>query len=150
MARVATNMCVLFAVDSDLVFGAFMNYQHLPIWQQANRLLLELEIIVKQFSRYHKYTIGTELRQVVLRLCKAIHRAFTRKYSKTKCIQHVVELIDDLKFQLRLGKELKAFKNFAQYEQLAELVVSLGRQAGGWFKQAKAEANKVKPSINLN
>jgi hypothetical protein len=30
------------------------------------------------------------------------------------------------------------------------LVVSLGRQAGGWFKQAKAEANKVKPSINLN
>ena len=88
-----------------------MNYQHLPIWQQANRLLLELEIIVKQFSRYHKYTIGTELRQVVLRLCKAIHRAFTSKYSKTKCIQDVVELIDDLKFQLGLEKELKAFIN---------------------------------------
>ncbi|ALO33367.1 hypothetical protein CMT41_00560 [Colwellia sp. MT41] len=127
-----------------------MNYQRLPIWQQANRLLFELEISVKQFSRYHKYSVGLELRQTVLRLCKAIHRAFTRKNSKIKCIQHVVELIDDLKFQLQLTKELKAFKNFAQYEQLAELVVSLGKQAGGWFKQAKAEVNKVKLSVNLN
>jgi len=127
-----------------------MNYQHLPIWQQANRLLLELELSVKQFSRYHKYTIGTELRQLALRLCKAIHRAFTRKHSKIKCIQQVVELIDDLKFQLRLGKELKVFKNFAQYEQLAELVVSLGKQAGGWFKQAKAEVNQRKQSVKPN
>jgi len=116
-----------------------MNYHRLPIWQQAQALLLAVEKSVRQFSRYYKYTVGHELRQTVLRLCKAIHRAFTRHASKLKLVQTVSELIDDIKFQLQLAKELKAFSAFAQFQQLTELVVSLGKQAGGWYKKTRAE-----------
>ena len=74
-----------------------MDYKRLPIWQQAQQLLLVTETTVRSFSRYHKYSIGAELRQSVLRLCKAIHRVFTRsKNSKVKMVQYIAELIDTI------------------------------------------------------
>lgn len=33
----------------------------LPIWHDANRLLLIIEEAVRWFPRYHKYTLGTDL-----------------------------------------------------------------------------------------
>jgi hypothetical protein len=37
--------------------------EHLPIWRDARRLLLEVEQAVRGFPRYHKYTVGTDLRR---------------------------------------------------------------------------------------
>jgi hypothetical protein len=70
-----------------------------------------------------------------LRLCKAIHRVLTCKKSKLKLIQLRTELIDDIKCQLQLAKELQAFNGFAQFQLLTELVVSLSKQAAGTKKQ---------------
>lgn len=114
----------------------------LPIWRDANRLLVLVEEVVRGFARYHKYTLGTELRTLALRLCRSIHRVVSRQSSRLKLIQQVVELVDDLKLHLQLAKELKAFARFTQFQQVAELVVGLGRQAGGWYKQARAEAHR--------
>ncbi|MGH8605654.1 MAG: four helix bundle protein [Gammaproteobacteria bacterium] len=38
-------------------------YEHLPIYKQAMDLTIYCEQIVRNFSRYHKYTLGSELRQ---------------------------------------------------------------------------------------
>lgn len=114
----------------------------LPIWRDANRLLVELEQAVRGFSRYHKYTIGSELRTTAMRLCQSIHRAQSRSRSRVKLIQHISELVDDIKLQIQLARELKAFANFAQFQRVVELAVSLGRQAGGWLRQARAEAGR--------
>jgi len=114
----------------------------IPIWRDAGRLLLELEQAVRGFPRYHKYTVGSELRSTALRLCQTIHRAYSRKGSRVKLVQQVSELVDDLKMQIQLARELKAFQNFAQFQRAAELAVSLGRQAGGWLRQARAEAGQ--------
>jgi hypothetical protein len=119
---------------------------HLPIWRDANRLLLELEQVVRGFARYHKYTVGTELRATALRLCRTIHRACSRRHSRLKLVQQVVELVDDLKMQIQLARELKAFRNFAEFQRVAEMAVGLGRQAGGWYKQARAEAGQERPA----
>lgn len=35
-------------------------YRQLPIWNDAMRLLVAVEKAVRQFTRYHKYTLGTE------------------------------------------------------------------------------------------
>jgi len=35
---------------------------HLPVWRDATRLLLEIEQAVREFPRYHKYSIGSTLR----------------------------------------------------------------------------------------
>ena len=40
----------------------------LPIWRDTQRLLLETESTVRGFARYHKYTVGLELRQQAMRL----------------------------------------------------------------------------------
>lgn len=117
-----------------------LNY--LPIWHDANRLMVDIEQAVRGFPRYHKYTIGTELRTTALRLCQTIHRAHSRKQSRARLVQQVSELIDDLKMQIQLAKELRAFHNFAQFQRVAEQAVGLGRQAGGWLKQARAEARR--------
>jgi hypothetical protein len=38
-------------------------YEHLPIYKQAMAIAVHFEKLVAGFSRYHKYTLGTELRQ---------------------------------------------------------------------------------------
>jgi hypothetical protein len=37
-------------------------YEHLPIYRDALPLAVHFEKIVMGFSRYHKYTLGSELR----------------------------------------------------------------------------------------
>jgi hypothetical protein len=37
-------------------------YEHLPIYKQAMDVAVQFERVVAGFSRYHKYTLGTELR----------------------------------------------------------------------------------------
>ncbi len=44
----------------------------LPIWRDANRLLAETEQVVRTFARYHKYSIGAQLRAPATRLCQSI------------------------------------------------------------------------------
>ncbi len=61
-----------------------MDYKRLPIWRQATALMVEMELAVRVFPRYHKYTLGHELRLKTQRIGQVIHRAFTRKQSKHK------------------------------------------------------------------
>lgn len=116
----------------------------LPIWRSANRLLLEIEQAVRGFSHYHKYTIGQHLRETAMRIGQALHRAFSRRNSQIKMVQQVAELIDDIKMQIQLAKELHAFHSFAQFQRVVELAVALGKQAGGWLKQVRAEVRRYK------
>src|SRR5690554_4947760 len=50
-------------------------YRHLPIRKAAMDLAVHLEQAVRRFSRYHKYTLGSELRQTAQRLCRLVARA---------------------------------------------------------------------------
>jgi hypothetical protein len=43
-------------------------YEHLPIYKQALDVAVYFERVVAGFSRYHKYTLGTELWQKSLKL----------------------------------------------------------------------------------
>ena len=45
------------------------HYRHLPIWKAAMDLAVHLEHAVRRFPRYHKYTLGSELRLTAQRLC---------------------------------------------------------------------------------
>ena len=38
-------------------------YEHLPIYKKAMGLTIYFEKIVRNFSRCHKYTVGSELRE---------------------------------------------------------------------------------------
>ena len=38
------------------------HYEHLPIYKKSLDLAVYIETVVKGFARYHKYTLGSELR----------------------------------------------------------------------------------------
>jgi hypothetical protein len=43
-------------------------YEHLPIYKKAMDVAVYFEKIVKNFSRYNKYTLGSELREKSLQM----------------------------------------------------------------------------------
>jgi len=118
-------------------------YQHLPIWRDANRLLVAVEQVVRKFSRYHKYTLGTEMRRKAMHICQQIIRIYHAGSRPVPMLQRLLTLIEDCKLQIQLAKELKAFQNFAHFQQLAELAVLLGKQGGGWLRKARSEVVSV-------
>jgi hypothetical protein len=113
-------------------------YEHLPIYKTAMDLAVYLEQVVRNFSRYHKYTLGSELRQQSRELVTVIIRANSRR-DKLPVLSELRERLEGLLVLLRIGQEVRAFQNFTAYGRAAELAVALGRQNEGWIKsQSKA------------
>ncbi len=119
-----------------------------PIQRDMEILLLHLEQAVRSFPRYHKYTLGSEIRVQAMRCMRLIQRALHDKPRQKEHLHALVLAVDDLKLQLRLAKELNAFHNFAQFEQAAQGAVRVGKQAGGWFKRTLAANTATHNSSN--
>ncbi len=114
-------------------------YEHLPIYKAALDAAVHFEQVVAGFSRYHKYSLGTELRQASRGVIQQVIRANAAR----ERLPQLLKLRDDLEavlVLLRLAKEVKAFKRFQAYQHAAELVVSVCRQNEGWIKSVDTEA----------
>jgi hypothetical protein len=75
--------------------------EHLPIYKRSYDLCLYFEQIVKNFSRYHKYSLGSDLREGARRVLKLIVRANSRR-DKTAVLLDLREELEELKVLLRL------------------------------------------------
>ena len=104
----------------------------MPIWRDASQLLVMIEQAVRHFPRYHKYALGTEMRQQAMRVCRLIVRAYHDKENRVTQVQRLNDAVDDLKIQIQLAKELMAFRHFQEFEAIATLAVAVGKQSGGW------------------
>lgn len=120
---------------------------NLPIWRDANRLLLEVEQSVRRFGKtpspphYHKYALGTDLRRQAMTVCRCIVRAAAAQSDgRERSLERLVLAVEDLKLSIQLAKELEAFASFAEFARLAGLAVTVGKQSGGWRKSARARA----------
>ena len=108
-------------------------YEHLPIYKKAMDLAIYLEKIVRNFSRYHKYTLGSELRQKSREVVQVIIKA-NSKAEKLPFLFELREQLEGLQVLLRICKEVNAFNSFNSYAYAANLVVELSRQNEGWIK----------------
>ena len=61
-----------------LIF-AMARYEHLPIYKAALDLTVHLEKLVAGFSRHHKYTLGTEMREGDVKIDRLL------PFSRTPC-----------------------------------------------------------------
>jgi hypothetical protein len=115
-------------------------YRSLPLWRDATRFLVEVEDAVRRFPRYHKYTLGSDLRRQAMDLCRRVARAAQCTDAARRAVQveQLVWQVEDLKMTLQLAKEVEAFASFAQFQRLAEQMVALGKQSGGWWKKARS------------
>jgi len=115
-------------------------YDHLPIWAAAFNTAVAMERAVARFPRAHRYVLGADLRRVSQRICALIVRANEARDERSRVLDQLVITVEQLKLFIQLGKELRAFASFAEFENLARSAVELGRQSGGWRRQASARA----------
>ncbi len=106
-----------------------------PIISLAERIVVQMEIAVQRFARYHKYTLGTDLRKQSLEVYRLAHRAWRDKSQQIQWLTQLVWAVDELKLSMQLAQQLNVFASFGQFEQLAQLVATMGQQTGGWYKQ---------------
>ncbi len=110
--------------------------EHLPIYKRSYDLCLYLEQVVRNFSRYHKYTLGSDLRDGARRALKLVVRANARR-EKVSVLLELREDLEELKVLLRLGQDVKAFANFKSFQHAITLVVEIAKQNEGWLKSQR-------------
>ena len=111
-------------------------YEHLPIYKSAFNFLIFCENTVRNFSRYHKYTHGSDLRNTARLVVKLIIKANNSKI-KSPVLEELRINIEELKLILRICKELKAFNNFKSFENAINQVADISRQSEGWLKSMR-------------
>jgi hypothetical protein len=120
-----------------------MRYDNLPIYKATLNLCVYIETIVKSFDKYHKYTIGEDLRNTSKELLFLIHRA-NISYDKKEKLESLKNRCEDLKMLIYLSKELQAFKSFKQFEYSSKLTIEVCRQSQGWLGASTKSARVCK------
>jgi hypothetical protein len=113
--------------------------EHLPIYKRTYDLCLYFEEIVRNFSRYHKYSLGQDLRDGARRTLRLVVRANARR-DKVPVLLEAREELEELKVLLRLCHDAKAFPNFNSFEHAIALVVEIAKQNEGWLKSQRHES----------
>ena len=118
---------------------AVARYEHLPIYKTGMELAVLMENAVKTMSRYHKYTIGTDLRNRCLALVSLTARANSSE-DKQPVLQEMRIVLEELKQILFLAKEIKALQSFLTYKEAMERVLSLSKQNEGWLRKMRVKS----------
>ena len=108
-------------------------YEHLPIYKSAFDLNVYVEKTVRNFSRYHKYTLGTELRNGARQVVKLIVRA-NSSANRLSVLYELREHLEQLKLTIHLCKELKAFGSFNSFQTSVNQVIDIVKQNEGWIR----------------
>jgi len=130
-------------------------YDHLPIYRTAFDLAVHIEKIVRHFSRYHKYSIGTELRENSRRILERIIEA-NNSQSRESILLKLREDLEKFKVLVRLCHQSGGFSSTRSYLYVSEQVVNLAKQNEGWLRQTgdgsrnRSRANrKTTPNKNV-
>ena len=120
--------------------------EHLPIYKASYDLCLYLEEAVHGFSRYHKYTLGSDLRDGARRALKLVVRANARR-DRVAVLLELREQLEELKVLLRLGHDLKVFARFTSFEHAITQVIELAKQNEGWLKSQRQGQGQNRPAM---
>ena len=110
-----------------------MIYNQLPIFKSALDFVVYIETIVKNFEKYHKYTIGTDLREYAKKILFLIHRANIAREERYNILCELRDVCEDTKMLIVVSKELKAFNSFKSYEHSSKLIVNICKQSQSWL-----------------
>jgi hypothetical protein len=115
-------------------------YEHLPIYKKSMILAVYIENMVRGFSRYHKYSLGSDLRRLAHKIICLIIRA-NSQVQRLPTLLILREVLESLKVSVRLCKEVRAFNSLNSFVHTIEQVIVLSRQNEGWIKSIQ---HKVK------
>jgi hypothetical protein len=110
--------------------------EELPIIRAFYDLILWLSPKIGKFPRDQRFTLGERLEKKLYEILENLIRA---KYTRERSV--VLDKInldlEILRFQIRLAKDLRCLP-IKSYGLAAEKITDIGRQVGGWRRQAPA------------
>ena len=71
-------------------------------------LTVYIESIVQNFSRYHKYSIGSELRDKCREILYSIYKIYFAQ-NKKMAVEKLRDCVEELKIIIFLAKEIKSY-----------------------------------------
>jgi len=101
-------------------------YDNLPIYKSALDLVVYIETIIKGFERYHKYTIGEDLRNYSKELLFMIQRANISSQREAELLK-LRDKAEEVKMLIRVIQELKVFKTLLALPFLTQKSSLFGR-----------------------
>jgi hypothetical protein len=125
------ELCTLLLVFCALYFLKIM-VEELQIYRDASELIKRVFIIVKQFPRDYKFTIGTRIQNTALDCIDLIYRA-SRHRNKKEDLDNLVASLDFLSYLIRISKDMNIVTE-KQYGLFIERSVPCVKQASGWLK----------------
>jgi len=111
-----------------------MNAYELPIFKSALDLCVYVDGIVKNQEKYHKYGIGSELRESTRSMFYLVSKIHVSKEKRVPILDELLSKCEETKSILYLAKSMRAFKSFKQFEHSSQLTVAICRQAQAWRK----------------
>ena len=105
---------------------------------------VHFERVVVGFSRYHKYSLGTEQRQKRRGIVAQIIRPNGER-DQAPPLRALRGQFDELVVLMRLPKEVQAFESSAAYQSTMEHVASVCRPNEGWLKSVAGEPDAPRP-----
>ena len=106
--------------------------EELKIYRDVSELIKRVFIIVKNFPRDYKFTLGTRIQNTALDCADLIYKAARHK-EKTQHLDDLVSNLDFLSFLIRTGKDMNVVTE-RQYGIYIEVSRPCVKQASGWLK----------------
>lgn len=127
-----------------------MKNNQLPeIAKKSERLLVDIEQAVHGFYRYHKYSIGSDLRNQAMAVVRLCHRAWRDRSNQAQRVSDLIWAIDELKLTTQLGSHIRAFKSFRQFELIIRAAEEIGRCAGGWRREIHLKSQDSSRNVSM-
>jgi hypothetical protein len=114
-----------------------MMQKELPAIQKAYDLAKEVLPRLAKFPKDHKFTLGDRVAGNVLSVLELLIQAAYTK-NKAALLGEANIRLERLRMLLRLSRDLGALSNKG-YEYVMGIVTDLGKQVGGWRKQASGD-----------
>ena len=111
---------------------AMAHYQNLPVFKDAYDLLLRVYTVSRTFQRDFRYTIGEDLKKVLMEMMLCLFRA-NRSREKLCEVASCREHIEEVKIYLRILHDLKQL-SLKQYVLLCERAEAISKQLAAWDK----------------
>ena len=115
-------------------------YEHLPIYKATFDLAVHVEKIVRHFSRYHKYTLGTELRNLSRQILENIIDA-NNTPNREPILLELRTTLEKFQVVVRLCHQSGGFASTRAYLYVSEKVVNISKQNEGWLRTTFQDKN---------
>lgn len=111
-------------------------YERLPVYKAALDMAKYFEKVVEGFTRYQKYTLGTDLRELARSVLYLVAAA-NRRDDRINNLRYAIKKLEELKITIHLCREVKAFRSDKNVEFSIKQVEDVSRQCEGWLRSTR-------------